>query len=506
MSENATVGTVVLRVRAIDTDIGSNGQVRYRIRKTSSHHRGGVGRAASEGSDFFSVDPYTGAITLTRSLDRETQKIHTLRIEAYDLGIPTPLQSDLDLTVYVKNVNDHEPQFTVDEFQANFTEHRTPGAERVLLVKAVDRDVEDGDEDYAALLDICYFIVGGNGDGYFDLKPRDHELVASRELDREKQDAYELVVLATEECLDIPEAKEVEFDPKDDRLLRVVVFVNDIDDNSPQFVKPVFTGGIATDVDFGTPFMTVHAVDADYGKNARLEYSLDGEIVASLGSEGVEDIKKPPFLVHPDTGDIVLNFDPQKGMKGYFDFGVSASDRSGHVDKAKVQIYLLREDQRVKFVMRSHPSEMRESIDGFLDVLSDVTGAVVNADAFKTHENRDGTMDKTKTDVLLHFVDPRDNRVMEAGDVLRLIDYRTEELAEAFKQYDVLYTEGVEPSYVRNASIEDVLVYSLAGVSLFLILILIFVVCICLKMRQKYELYYSYEIVCASTLRLFTDI
>lgn len=113
---------------------------------------------------------------------RERQKIHLLRVEAFDLGIPTPLQSDLDLTVYVKNVNDHEPQFLVDEFAVNFTEHRSPGSERALLVSAVDRDVED--DETAALLDICYFIVGGNNDGYFDLFPREHELVAARELGR----------------------------------------------------------------------------------------------------------------------------------------------------------------------------------------------------------------------------------------------------------------------------------------------------------------------------------
>ena len=105
-----------------------------------------------------------------------------MRVEAFDLGIPTPLQSDLDLTVYVKNVNDHEPQFLVDEFAVNFTEHRSPGSERVLLVNAVDRDVED--DETAALLDVCYFIVGGNNDGYFDLFPREHELVVARELGR----------------------------------------------------------------------------------------------------------------------------------------------------------------------------------------------------------------------------------------------------------------------------------------------------------------------------------
>lgn len=258
---------------------------------------------------------------------------------------------------------------------------RTPGAERVLLVNAVDRDVED-DEDYAALLDICYFIVGGNIDGFFDLLPREHELITARELDRERQEAYELVVLASEECLN-PPLTTLDFDSRDDRLLRVTVFVNDIDDNAPRFVKPVFTGGIATDVDYGTVFMKVEAVDADFGWNAHLEYSLDGEIVPAVGSEGVEGIRRPPFIIHADTGEIILNFDAQKGMKGYFDFGVRVSDPSGHVDKASVQIYLLRSDQRVKFVMRSNPTEMRENIAGFLEVLSNVSGAVVNADAFK---------------------------------------------------------------------------------------------------------------------------
>lgn len=44
-----------------------------------------------------------------------------IRIEAYDLGIPTALSSDLDLTVYVSNLNDYQPQFLMDEFKINFT-------------------------------------------------------------------------------------------------------------------------------------------------------------------------------------------------------------------------------------------------------------------------------------------------------------------------------------------------------------------------------------------------
>jgi hypothetical protein len=42
-------------------------------------------------------------------------------VEAYDLGVPTPLSSDLDLTVYVRNVNDYQPQFLKNENNIYFT-------------------------------------------------------------------------------------------------------------------------------------------------------------------------------------------------------------------------------------------------------------------------------------------------------------------------------------------------------------------------------------------------
>ena len=53
-------------MRAIDTDIGSNGQVRYRLRRTNTLH----GEIAAVGN-FFSIDAVTGRISLVRKLDRE---------------------------------------------------------------------------------------------------------------------------------------------------------------------------------------------------------------------------------------------------------------------------------------------------------------------------------------------------------------------------------------------------------------------------------------------------
>ena len=199
-------------------------------------------------------------------------------------------------------------------------------------------------------------------------------------------------------------------------------------------------------MDFGSKFMKISAQDPDTTSSGKLVYQLKGPIVPSRNSEGLENINDPPFLVDPKSGQIGLNFDPQKGMKGYFDFDVRVTDPMGHTDESKVQIYLLREDQRVKFVMRSQPHEIRSKVDNFTDALAFITESVVNVDGYKLHESlEDGTVDKTKTDVLTHFVDPKDNTVREVDFVLKLIDYHTEELDGLFKDFNVLLVERASP-------------------------------------------------------------
>lgn len=69
--------------------------------------------------------------------------------------------------------------------------------------------------------------------------------------------------------------------------------------------------------------------------------------------------------MNPENGEISLNFDPQLNMKGYFEFAVLANDTDNLQDTAKVKIYLLRNDQRVLFVVRLTPKEVRERLDKF---------------------------------------------------------------------------------------------------------------------------------------------
>lgn len=138
----------------------------------------------------------------------------------------------------------------------------------------------------------------------------------------------------------------------------------DENDNAPKFVHRVFTGGVSTATSFGTKFMHVKAEDADLGKNAIISYYLIGRVQMTL-TEGLENLQRIPFLVEKETGAVLLNFDPQQGMKGYFDFMVLANDTGGLQDMARVFIYLLREDQRVRFVLRQQPPELRNKIEAF---------------------------------------------------------------------------------------------------------------------------------------------
>ena len=47
-------------------------------------------------------------------------------------------------------------------------------------------------------------------------------------------------------------------------------------------------------------------------------------------------------MLNSTSGEVILNFDPLEGMKGHFEFVVTAIDPSGHLDAAKVKIYLIR--------------------------------------------------------------------------------------------------------------------------------------------------------------------
>nr|CAD7406833.1 unnamed protein product [Timema cristinae] len=106
------------------------------------------------------------------------------------------------------------------------------GMERRKIVDTVDRDEVDELDDPPT--PVCYFIVGGNEGDFFTIEPLRHEVMVAKELDREASKQHLILIKATEDCIHSP-ANQNFFDPTDDTYLKVIVEVEDINDNAPHF-------------------------------------------------------------------------------------------------------------------------------------------------------------------------------------------------------------------------------------------------------------------------------
>jgi hypothetical protein len=123
----------------------------------------------------------------------------------------------------------------------------------------------------------------------------------------------------------------------------------------------------------------------------------------------------------------------------------------------------------------------------FCRTLSNVTNAIVNIDDFKVHENKDGTVDRTKTDVYLHLVDKKDNSIIEVTDVIRMVDQNIEQLDGLFKEFNVLDTQASE-ALVLTAEFGNQQVFIwLVMTNLAMVALLVIVITLCLSQRTNYR-------------------
>ncbi|GFO30810.1 protocadherin-9 [Plakobranchus ocellatus] len=96
-------------------------------------------------SSIFSLDVTKNAVgtpqvnlVLKEVLDRETDANYTLRLEAWDGGVP-PNMGALTVLVLVEDINDHRPKFSSTNYSASFSETEGEGYE-IVQVHATDED------------------------------------------------------------------------------------------------------------------------------------------------------------------------------------------------------------------------------------------------------------------------------------------------------------------------------------------------------------------------------
>uniref|UniRef100_A0A7N5K652 Dachsous cadherin-related 2 n=1 Tax=Ailuropoda melanoleuca TaxID=9646 RepID=A0A7N5K652_AILME len=268
VSEAAAPGTAVVWVSASDADEAGTDHARLRyalVHLTVRCNPEGVWPSAAECGPSFTIDPESGMISTFRSLDREVQEAVELRVVAQDLGEP-PLTATCLVSITVDDVNDNEPIFRRQVYNATLAEH-APVGHCFLQVKASDAD--------AGLYGFVEYSLYDGFQSYdaspaFQIDPHDGRICVSQDIDRERDPAtYDLLVKA-----------------KDGGGLSAQAFVRvemeDVNDNEPVFNPSTYVMSISGQTQPGTEIINVLATDRDSGIYGTVAYELIPGDLSSL--------------------------------------------------------------------------------------------------------------------------------------------------------------------------------------------------------------------------------
>ncbi|XP_072451859.1 cadherin-15 isoform X2 [Chiloscyllium punctatum] len=225
-----------------------------------------------EPKGIFTIDPDTGLVFLTTVLDREEKSSY--KIKAYAVNeAGMPLEEPTDLEIIVIDQNDNRPTFDQQYFIGHVLEGSPPGT---LVMRVTASDADDPQTDNAAL---GYSIVG-DGRGIFRIDPATGEIrTVGVGLDRENISVYNLTLQVADlsgEGLST--------------TATAVIFIDDINDNAPEFIANEFTIEVSEDM-VGAEIGHISVVDKD--QPGTLNWLVDYTIIDGNDS-GLFSIKTEP--------------------------------------------------------------------------------------------------------------------------------------------------------------------------------------------------------------------
>ncbi|XP_033989891.1 protocadherin beta-16-like [Trematomus bernacchii] len=267
ISENSKPGTVVTIFNVQDPDSGQNGKVTCNIEE----HMPFLMKATSK--KFFSL--------ITESeLDREIASQYNITVTCSDEGVPS-LSSSVTLTLQISDVNDNAPVFESSSYEAYIVENNTPGLS-VFTVRARDADWNQNAR-------VSYILEDSSANGvpvssYVSVSADSGVIHAVRSFDYEQIKDFHFRVKAQDGG-----------SPPISSNVTVKILIQDQNDNPPQVLYPVQTGGslvaemVPRSADVGYLVTKVVAVDVDSGQNAWLSYKLQKATDRALFEVGLQN-------------------------------------------------------------------------------------------------------------------------------------------------------------------------------------------------------------------------
>uniref|UniRef100_A0A8B9GX24 Cadherin domain-containing protein n=1 Tax=Astyanax mexicanus TaxID=7994 RepID=A0A8B9GX24_ASTMX len=265
--EDSRPDTVIAIISVSDPDSDSNGHVHCRIREKIPF------TMASTSSEFYSI-------VTDSNLDREKESGYNISVMCSDEGSPS-LSSSVTLSLNISDVNDNAPVFERSSYEGSISENNTPGLS-IFTVKARDADWNQNARVSYILQDSS--INGVSVSSYVSVSADTGVIHAVRSFDYEQIKDFNFRVIAQDGG-----------SPPLSSNVSVKIVIQDQNDNAPQVLYPVQTGGsvvaemMPRSAEVGYLVTKVVAVDVDSGQNAWLSYKLQKATDRALFEVGLQN-------------------------------------------------------------------------------------------------------------------------------------------------------------------------------------------------------------------------
>ncbi|CAI5652200.1 unnamed protein product [Oreochromis niloticus] len=267
ISEDANLNTVVTMINIEDKDSGENGKVQCFMSDNVPFEL----RASS--NNFYTL-------VTDSDLDRERASEYNITVTCSDEGVPS-LSSSVTLTLQISDVNDNAPVFERSSYEAYIVENNTPSFS-IFTVKATDADWNQNAR-------VSYILEDSSVNGvpvssYVSVSADSGVIHAVRSFDYEQIKDFHFRVKAQDGG-----------SPPLSSNVTVKIMIQDQNDNPPQVLYPVQTGGslvaemVPRSADVGYLVTKVVAVDVDSGQNAWLSYKLQKATDRALFEVGLQN-------------------------------------------------------------------------------------------------------------------------------------------------------------------------------------------------------------------------
>ena len=291
--EKITEGKTDIRIAVIhvsDQDNANSGEIN-KVRITSGNENSNfrVKRSLDALDEYF--------IEVVKPLDREkAPNGFNLVLTAFDKGVP-PRNGTVSLHVLIEDANDMTPAFNQSEYAATISELAPPHSS-VMRVFAEDGDSGENGR-------VSYTLSGEDSDKL--MIDQDTGLITTTKyLDYETKPRLEFEVRSFDAAA--VESKKM-------ATVKVLVDIEDANDNDPVFDQPSYSIEVYEDSIPGTELLTLTANDQDSGQNGQIQYTI-------INTESV------PFAIDSETGEItaLTTLDSDSGLQEYITLKVRASD------------------------------------------------------------------------------------------------------------------------------------------------------------------------------------